>query len=93
VDDEMREEVEKREKEARKLREQLASEGQRFKAELEALKVTKQQELDMIEAKIKEALARKHEVITHLRDELKLKDVQVDKLKALLDKQRKELLS
>lgn len=47
----------------------------------------------MIEAKIKEALARKHEVITHLRDELKLKDVQVDKLKALLDKQRKELLS
>lgn len=37
----MREEVEKREKEARKLREQLASEGQRFKAELEALKVTK----------------------------------------------------
>lgn len=59
---------------------------------MEALKLTKQQELDMIEAKIKEALARKHEVIQHLQEEMKLKDIQIDKLKALLDKQRKELL-
>lgn len=66
----MREEVERREKEARKLREQLSSESQRHKGEVEALKLTKQQELDMIEAKIKEALARKHEVIQHLQEEM-----------------------
>ena len=84
--------MERREKEARKLREQLSSESQRHKGEVEALKLTKQQELDMIEAKIKEALGRKHEVIQHLQEEMKLKDIQIDKLKALLDKQRKELL-
>jgi hypothetical protein len=59
----MREEIERKEKDARKLREQLSAECQRYKAEIEAIKLEKQKELDLIEAKIKEALGRKHEVI------------------------------
>lgn len=88
----MRDEVDRKEREVRKLREQLSSESQHHKGEVEQLKLTKQQELDMIEAKIKEALNRKHDVIQQLSEELKLKDIQIDKLKAMLDRQRKELL-
>ncbi len=47
----------------------------------------------MIEEKIKMALAKKHEIIQSLQDESRLKDIQIEKLRVMLDKQRKELLS
>jgi len=42
----------------------------------------------VIEEKIKSALAKKHEIIQSLKEEIELKDVQIDKLRNMLDKQR-----
>ena len=53
VEDELREEIEAKERESRKLREQLQSIEHRHKAEVEGLKIEKVQDLDLIENKVK----------------------------------------
>jgi chromosome segregation ATPase len=92
VEEEMRAEVDRREREMRKLREQMQALEHKHRSEVEAMKLAKQQELDVIEDKIKLALAKKHEIIAQLGEEGRLKDLTIDKLKAMLDRQRKELL-
>ncbi len=57
------------------------------------MKVAKQQELDVIEEKIKLALGKKHEIIAALQEEVRVKEMQMEKMRALMDKQRRELLS
>ena len=47
----------------------------------------------MIEEKIKMALSKKHEIIQSLQEEIKLREMQIEKLKIMLDKQRRELLT
>ena len=89
----MREEIEQKERDARKLREQLQTVEHRHKSEVESMKLAKQQELEMIETKIKQALGKKNEDITSLQEEVHLRDMQIEKLKGILDKQRRELLT
>jgi hypothetical protein len=93
IEDEFREELELKEREARKLREQLQAMEHRHKSEVESMKLAKQQELDVIEEKIKMALSKKHEIIQSLQEEIKLREMQIEKLKVMLDKQRRELLT
>ena len=93
VEDEIRGEVEQKEREARKLREQIQQIEHKHRGEVESMKLAKQQELDVIEEKIKLALAKKHEIIQTLQEETRLKDMQIEKLRGMLDKQRRELLT
>lgn len=57
------------------------------------MKLAKQQELDVIEEKIKLALGKKHEVIQSLHEEVRLRELQIEKLREMLDKQRKDLIT
>ncbi len=64
----------------------------KHKSEIDSLKLSNKSELEVIEDKIKQALAKKHEMILQLNEELRMKDMQIEKLKVMLDKQRRELL-
>jgi hypothetical protein len=46
----------------------------------------------MIQDKVQAAMQKKKEIIETLHDELRIKDLQVVKLKEMLEKQRRELL-
>lgn len=46
----------------------------------------------MIQEKVAAAMQKKKEIIETLHDEIRLKDLQVIKLKEMLEKQRRELL-
>ena len=92
VEEEMRDELETKERESRKLREQIQNLEHRQRSEVESMKLAKQQELEMIEAKIKQALSKKNEDIGTLNEEVRLRDMQIEKLKLMLDKQRREIL-
>lgn len=46
----------------------------------------------MIQEKVAAAMQKKKEIIETLHDEIRLKDLQVTKLKEMLEKQRRELL-
>jgi hypothetical protein len=49
--------------------------------------------LEIIEEKIRQAMAKKTSIIESLVEESRLKEVQIEKLRAMLDKQRRELLA
>ena len=93
VEEEMRDELETKERDSRKLREQIQNLEHRQRSEIESMKLAKQQELEMIEAKIKQALSKKNEDIGTLNEEVRLRDMQIEKLKLMLDKQRREILT
>lgn len=56
------------------------------------MKTANKNDLELIQEKIQAALAKKKEIIDSLHEEVKLKDLQILKLKELLEKQRRELL-
>ena len=89
----MRDELETKERNSRKLREQIQNLEHKHRSEIESMKLAKQQELEMIEAKIKQALSKKNEDIGSLNEEVRLRDMQIEKLKLMLDKQRREILT
>lgn len=88
----MRNEVDFKERELRKLRDHIQTLTHQHQSEISQIKLAKQQELDIIEDKIKQALAKKNDAISTLSEEVKLREMQIDKLKSMLEKQRKELL-
>ena len=47
----------------------------------------------MIQDKVQAALIKKKEVIDALSEELRLKDLQISKLRDMMDKQRKDFLN
>lgn len=60
--------------------------------EMEQLKAQSKNDLEMIQEKVQAALLKKKEIIDTLHEELRIKDLQVIKLKEMLEKQRRELL-
>ena len=92
IEDEMRLRIEDKEREIRKLRDGIQQSEHQHAMELEQLKTSNKNDLEMIQEKVQAALAKKKEIIDALHDELKLKDLQVVKLKEMLEKQRRELL-
>ena len=62
------------------------------KLEVEELQNKNRNDLELIQQKIQAALAKKKEIIDSLHEEVKMKDLQVVKLKEMLEKQRRELL-
>ena len=60
---------------------------------MELLKTQNKNELEMIQDKVQAALVKKKEVIDALAEELRLKDLQISKLREMMDKQRKDFLN
>jgi hypothetical protein len=54
--------------------------------EIEQVKTSNKNDLELIQEKIQAALAKKKEIIDSLHEEVKLKDLQILKLKELLEK-------
>ena len=93
LEDEVRLQLLEKEKELRKAREQIADTESKHSAEIEQMKIGKQQDLEIIEEKIRQAMAKKTQIIESLVEESRLKEVQIEKLRAMMDKQRRELLA
>ena len=64
----------------------------RLQSEIDGMRSTNKQELEMIQEKVSQAMAKKNQVIEQLGEELRLKDLQVVKLKEMMQRQRAELL-
>ena len=79
-------------KELRNLKEGQSQMLHEHELEVEQLKNQNKADLEMIQDKVQTALQKKKEIIDTLHDELKIKDMQVVKLKEMLEKQRRELL-
>ena len=84
--------LEAKERELRKLQAQLQGVEHTHMAKVEALKQENKSNLEVIEEKIGLALRKKNEVIERVEGELKVKEIQVEKLRVMLEKQRRELL-
>ena len=85
--------MDEKEKEMRRLREEKQQIQHRADAEMELLKTQNKNELEMIQDKVQAALIKKKEVIDALAEELRLKDLQINKLREMMDKQRKDFLN
>jgi multidrug resistance efflux pump len=92
VEEELNHQIAKKERELVRAREELERREAEWRAEQEREKQVHRGQIDVIQDKVEQALAKKRTTIDQLVEELKLKDLQVQKLKALLDKQRNELL-
>ena len=93
LEDEVRLQLLEKEKELQKARDQIGEIESKHRAEIEQMKLGKQQDLEIIEEKIRQAMAKKTSIIESLVEESRLKEVQIEKLRAMLDKQRRELLA
>ena len=89
----MRQRMDEKEKEMRRLREEKQQIQHRADAEMELLKTQNKNELEMIQDKVQAALIKKKEVLDALAEELRLKDLQINKLREMMDKQRKDFLN
>ena len=56
------------------------------------IKTQNKNELELIQEKVAAAMNKKKEVIEELTEELRLRDLQVMKLKEMMDKQRKDFM-
>ena len=59
---------------------------------MELIKSQNKHELAMIQDKVQATLIKKKEVIDTLAEELRLKDLQIGKIREMMDKQRKDFL-
>lgn len=82
----MRQRMDEKEKEMRRLKEEKQQIQHRADAEMELLKTQNKNELEMIQDKVQAALIKKKEVIDTLVEELRLKDLQINKLRDMMDK-------
>lgn len=92
IEDEMRDKIDEKERNIRKLHDELQQREHQYTLEIEQLKNGNKHDLEMIQEKVQAAMAKKKEIIDALHEEIKMKDLQVIKLKEMLDRQRRELL-
>jgi chromosome segregation ATPase len=92
LEDEMKLKLEDKQKELRHLKSELQSCEHKHALEVEQLKTSNRNDLEMIQEKVQMAMAKKKEIIDALHAETQMKDVQVIKLKEMLERQRRELL-
>ena len=80
--------VDLKDQEIRRLKTERQNAELKRETEGDHLKTQHKHELEMIQDKVQTALAKKKEVIEQLGEELRLKDLQIMKLKDLMQKQR-----
>jgi len=92
IEEEMRHKILEKERQIRKLHDELQQREHQYTLEIEQLKNSNKHDLEMIQEKVQAAMAKKKEIIDALHEESKMKDLQVIKLKEMLERQRRELL-
>lgn len=88
----MRYKIDEKERQMRKLYDELQQKEHQYTLEIEQLKNANKHDLEMIQEKVQAAMGKKKEIIDALHEEIRMKDLQVIKLKEMLDRQRRELL-
>lgn len=86
LEEDMRLKFEEKQKEIRLLKSELQSAEHRHAVEVEQLKNQNKNDLEMIQEKVQMAMAKKKEIIEALHEEAQMKDLQVIKLKEMLEK-------
>lgn len=64
----------------------------KYETEVELLKSQNKHDLETIQEKVAAAMTKKKEVIEQLQEELRLRDLQISKLREVMDKQRNQML-
>ena len=92
LEQQMRLRIDEKDKDLRKVKEDAQERRNKTEAEIEMLKIQNRNELELIQEKVAAAMNKKKDVIEELTEELRLKDLQVMKLKEMMDKQRKDFM-
>ena len=92
AEQEMRKRIDAKEAENRRVREEAQSIQHKHEAVIEQIKSQNKHDLEMIQEKVGVAMSKKKEVIDQLTEELRLRDLQIVKLRDVMERQRKELL-
>ena len=89
---EWRQRLDEKDKDIRRIREEGLQQKHRHEAEVELIKTQNKHDLETIQEKVSAAMNKKKDVIEQVTEELRLKDLQIVKLKEVMEKQRHELL-
>ena len=88
----MRQRMDDKDRELRRIKEDAQNRQNRADNEIEMIKIQNKGELELIQDKVAAAMNKKKDVIDELTEELRMKDLQIVKLKEIMDKQRKDLM-
>ena len=86
MEKEMRARIDEKEKDVRKVKEELQSLRHKHEGEIELLKQSNRNDLETIQEKVAAAMTKKKEVIDQLTEELRLRDLQIVKLREVMEK-------
>ena len=92
LESEMRKRLEQRDREIMTLKEKAQTQEHRRGLELDHIRTQNKEELENIQEKVHAAMAKKKDTIADLGEEVRLRDLQIIKLKELMEKQRRDLL-
>ena len=92
MEKEMRLRIDEKDKEVRRVREEAQTLRNRHEGEIEMIKAQNKSDMENIQEKVSAAMNKKKEVIEQLTEKLRLRDLQVVKLREVMEKQRNELL-
>ena len=86
MEKEMRSRIDEKDKDVRRVREESQSLRHKHEAEIEMHKQQNRNDLETIQEKVAAAMNKKKEVIDQLTEELRLRDLQVMKLREVMEK-------
>ena len=86
IDKQTRQTLEMKDSEIRRLYSERQGLEHQLQSEVDTIRDQNKQELEMIQDKVQTAMAKKKEVIESLAEELRLKDLQVLKLKEMMER-------
>ena len=92
MEKEMRMRIDEKDKEVRRVREEAQTLRNKHEGEIEMIKAQNKSDMENIQERVSTAMNKKKEVIEQLTEELRLRDLQVVKLREVMEKQRNELL-
>lgn len=86
MEKQMRMRIDEKDKDVRRIREEAQQFQHKHESEVEMLKQSNKHDLETIQEKVAAAMTKKKEVIEQLTEELRLRDLQVVKLREVMDK-------
>ena len=92
MEKQMRQRIDEKDKEVRRVREEAQKVKNKHEGEVELLKQQNKHDLETIQEKVAAAMTKKKEVIEQLQEEVHLRDLQITKLREVMDKQRNQML-
>jgi len=90
---EMRTRIDEKDKDVRRAKEEAQSLRHKHEGEMELLRQQNKNDLETIQEKVAAAMTKKKEVIEQLTEELRLRDLQIVKLREVMEKLRSQMLN